>query len=90
MDVFSTLIAAALFYAFVPGVLFRLPAHGSSSTVFIVHAILFAIVSSIAMKFYWHRIRGFAENMGNYGAKCPNGYIMKPDESCVPVGHRTY
>ena len=45
------LFKAALFIAFVPGVLVTLPPGGDRWTVLIVHAILFTIVSKFAWKF---------------------------------------
>ncbi len=87
MDVGSLAISAALFAAFVPGVVITLPGKGSDRNVILgVHAILFSLVAMYAMKWYWN----MRENMGNYGATCPNGYKMLPDQSCVPVGAPTY
>jgi hypothetical protein len=93
MDIVSPLISVILFVAFVPGVLIRIPQHGTRGTVLVVHAILFAIVTSVVMRFYWHNVRGY-EFFGNYGATCPNGYVVgsnqagKPD--CVPTGYATF
>jgi len=90
-DLISSGLAALLFAAFVPGVLVRIPPRGSYTTVLLIHAALFAVVSACVMRFYWKNI---AERFGNYGPTCPNGYVMgtnqggKPD--CVPVGHATY
>ena len=86
MEFISLIISAVLFAAFVPGVLLTFPKGGSKATVLVVHAVLFAVVSSVVMMWYW----GMRENMGNYGVKCPNGYMMTPDQNCVPVGHSTY
>lgn len=87
MDVGSLAISAALFAAFVPGVVITLPGKGSSrTTVLAVHAVLFSLAAMYAMKWYW----GMKEHMGNYGATCPNGYKMLPDQTCVPVGAPTY
>lgn len=86
MDFVSTILSALIFAAFVPGVLITLPKSGSKATVLVVHAVLFAIVSSFVMRMYWST----RENMGNYGITCPNGYMMTPDKNCVPVGHPTY
>ena len=41
---------AALFYFLIPGVLVRLPPGGSTMTVNVTHAIVFALVSSFAWK----------------------------------------
>jgi len=41
---------AALFYFLIPGVLVRLPPGGSTMTVNITHAVVFALVSSFAWK----------------------------------------
>lgn len=86
MEFVSLILSAVLFAAFVPGVLVTFPKNGSKATVLVVHAVLFAVVSSFVMMAYW----GMRENMGNYGVKCPNGYMMTPDQNCVPVGHATY
>ncbi len=86
MDFVSTLLSAALFAAFVPGVLVTFPKGQSNATVLVVHALLFAVVTSFIMSWYW----SMKENMGNYGITCPNGYTMTADKRCVPVGHATY
>ena len=44
------LFHAVLFYAFIPGVLVRLPPGASTMTVNVTHAILFAIVCKLAWK----------------------------------------
>lgn len=87
MDLGSLAISAALFAAFVPGVLVTLPGKSSDrTTVLLVHGVLFSIAAMYAMKLYW----GMKEHMGNYGVTCPNGYRMLPDQTCVPVGQATY
>jgi len=86
MDLISIILGALVFAGLVPGVLVRLPPGGSKTTVIIVHAILFAVVSTIVMKMYWMG----REHMGNYGQTCPNGYSMKEDGNCVPTGQQTY
>ncbi len=86
MEFVSLILSALLFAAFVPGVLVTFPKGGSKATVLVVHAVLFAVSSSLVMMWYW----GMRENMGNYGVTCPNGYTMTPDQNCVPVGHATY
>jgi hypothetical protein len=91
MDLISGILSALLFAAFVPGVLIKLPRNGSFKTVLLVHALLFAIVTSFVMNYYWHNIR---EKFGNYGPTCPNGYIPGANQGgqadCVPTGHVTY
>lgn len=86
MDFVSTLLSAILFAAFVPGVLGTFPKGESKATVLVVHALLFALVTHMVMKWYW----SMKEHMGNYGVSCPNGYTMTADQNCVPVGHATY
>jgi hypothetical protein len=86
MDFVSLILSAVLFAVFVPGVVLTLPKGSSKATVLVVHAIVFSVVSSFVMQWYW----GMRESMGNYGIKCPNGYTMTPDQNCVPVGHATY
>ena len=86
MDIVSTILSAVLFAAFVPGVLLTFPKGQSKMTVLVVHGLLFAVVASFVMQWYW----SMKEHMGNYGVNCPNGYMMTPDQTCVPVGHATY
>ena len=94
MDLISSVLSTLLFAAFVPGVLFQIPSRGSPATVLVVHAVLFAIVTSIVMRFYWHNIKGYVEKFGNYGPTCPNGYAPGTNQGgmpdCVPVGHATF
>lgn len=84
----AILITAALFYAFIPGVLVTLPPRGSHKTVLLVHAVLFALVAHVVLKFY-HRYIIFREGFGNFGPTCPNGYLMDEKQVCRPVGHQT-
>lgn len=91
MDIVSLVLSALLFYAFVPGVLITLPSPGSSKLhILLTHAVLFSVITSLVMKYYWHNIRGYMEKFGNYGPACPVGYregvspTGVPD--CVPVG----
>lgn len=86
MDFVSVILGALIFAAFVPGVLVRLPPGGNKTTVLIVHGLLFAVVSTLAMRSYWMG----REHMGNYGEQCPNGYSMVGDGNCVPTGQQTY
>jgi len=86
MDLVSIVLGALIFAAFVPGVFVRLPPGGSKSTVLVVHGLLFAVVSTLAMRWYWMG----REHMGNYGEQCPNGYAMVGDGNCVPTGQQTY
>lgn len=94
MDVVSLVLSVLLFAAFVPGVLIKLPPGGSPAVVLVTHAVLFAVVTSFVMKYYWTTIKGYIEMFGNYGPTCPNGYVVgvnqvgQPD--CVPAGHATY
>jgi len=97
MDLISSLLSVILFAAFVPGVLVTLPSKRSSQgTVLVVHAVLFAVVTTLVMRFYWHNIKGYVEAMSNFGDTCPNGFVPKADPTgknkaeCVPVGHATY
>jgi hypothetical protein len=91
MDWISAILSAVLFVAFVPGVLVTLPSRSSPrNTVLLVHALVFAVATSVVMRYYWHNIRGYVETFGNFGPTCPNGYAMQADQSCVPTGHATY
>jgi len=94
MDLISAVLSTLLFAAFVPGVLVKLPPGGSPAVVLVTHAVLFAIVVSLVMGYYWGTIRGFVEKFGNYGPSCPNGYVPGVSQSgvpdCVPAGHPTY
>jgi hypothetical protein len=90
MDLVSIVLGAVVFAAFVPGVLVRLPPRASKTTVLLVHAVLFAVTSTLVMKWYW----SMKEHMGNYGTECPNGYVpgknQAGEDDCVPSGHLTY
>jgi hypothetical protein len=91
MDWISALLSALIFVAVVPGVLVTLPSKSSPrNTVLLAHAVLFAVVTSVVMRFYWINVKGYVETFGNFGPTCPNGYAMQPDQSCVPTGHATY
>jgi hypothetical protein len=86
MDVVSSVISVILFVVFVPGVVFRLPAGGSRTTILVTHAVLFAIAASVVMSIYW----SYREKFGNFGPTCPNGFSPAEDGGCVPTGHATY
>jgi hypothetical protein len=94
MDLVSFVLSTLLFAAFVPGVLVKLPPGGSPAVVLVTHALLFSLVTSFVMQYYWTTIKGYIERFGNYGATCPNGFVPgvnqggKPD--CVPSGRATY
>jgi hypothetical protein len=90
MDLVSTILSALLFALFVPGAFFTFPKGGSKATVFVTHAVLFALTTHLVMRYYWHTLRGYIEMMGNYGETCPNGYVMTGEEGCVAIGHATY
>ena len=96
MDLISSVLSALLFAAFVPGVLLKIPKNGSPATILVVHAVLFAVVTTLVMRFYWHNIKGVVENYAqfNYGKTCPNGYAVKINQAgipdCLPTGHKTY
>lgn len=83
MDIVSFLLSAVLFYAFVPGVLLRLPAKSSFRTSLLVHSVLFAGASSLVMWYYWTKIR---ERFGNHGAGCPVTHLPTNAnvDNCVP------
>jgi hypothetical protein len=91
MDLVSFLLSVALFYALVPGVLVTLPKGGSKGTVLVTHAVLFAVVSSGVMYYYWNYVK---EYMTNYGPTCPNGFVeginQAGERDCVPTGRATY
>jgi hypothetical protein len=76
------LVAALLFFAFIPGVVVTLPSKSAKkTTVYIVHALLFAVVLQLIMTSFYF------ESFGNHGAAgCPAGYVesMKHGkEECV-------
>jgi hypothetical protein len=90
MDLGKIVISALLFATFVPGVVAVVPSRSSKWTVLGVHAVLFAVVTSLIMSYY----RSYVEGMHNYGDSCPNGYVeggnKKGEVDCVPVGAKTY
>jgi len=86
MEIISGILSVVLFVAFVPGVLVTLPKNSSRGTVLLVHAVLFSIVASFVMKYYWTYIR---EMFSNYGpAGCPKTHIQgvnqKGEMDCLP------
>ena len=91
MDIGSLLISTLLFAALVPGVLVKLPPGASPAVVLVTHSVVFALLASLAMGWYW---TGRIELFANYGASCPNGYVPGVSKTgapdCVPVGHATY
>jgi len=97
MDWISPILSALLFVAFVPGVFLTLPSRSASrNTILLVHAVIFTVVTSVVMRFYWFNIRGYVETMTNFGDSCPNGYVFAKDPTgkntaeCIPAGHATY
>ena len=81
-----SLVAALLFVGFIPGVLVTLPSKSSKkSTVYVVHALLFAFVLHLVMKSCYFAYESFA----NHGASgCPEGFIesiKNGREECVPL-----
>lgn len=52
------LLSAAVFAAFVPGVLITLPPGGSRTTVLAVHAGLFALLHHFIMRWAWTTLKG--------------------------------
>jgi hypothetical protein len=47
----KVLVSALVFAAFVPGVLITLPPGGSRTTVLVVHAVLFAVLHTMVMRY---------------------------------------
>jgi len=90
MNIVSPIISAVLFVAFLPGVLVTLPSKSAPRTqIIIVHAILFMVVTTLVMRYYWINIKGYIESFGNFGPVCPNGFVEQGNE-CVPTGRPTY
>jgi TRAP-type uncharacterized transport system fused permease subunit len=90
MDLISSVLSALLFVVFVPGVFLTLPSKTSSRrTILVVHTLLFAVVTTFVMRYYWVNIKGYLEKFGNFGAVCPNGFVQQGND-CVPTGHATY
>lgn len=91
MEFISVVLSVLLFAAFVPGVLFRFPQNASRNVVLVTHAVLFAVVTSLVMGYYW---TGRLEFFGNYGTTCPNGYAPGRNQAgqpdCVATGQATY
>ena len=81
----TLLLAAALFVAFIPGVVTTLPSKSSGKwTVLVVHGVLFALVTHAVMKYY-HKYVIFREGFGNYGPSCPPSHYMdEKDQTCHP------
>ena len=62
MNLLLSLYLAALFAAFVPGVLVTLPRGGSKMTVLAVHALLFVVVWHFTRKIVSRATEGFQVN----------------------------
>lgn len=97
MDLVSPILSFLLFVAFVPGVMVTLPSKSAPrGQVLLLHALLFVVVNTVVMRFYWHNIKGYVETMTNFGDHCPNGYVESKDPTgknaaeCIPAGHATY
>ena len=90
MDLVSPIISILLFMAFVPGVLVTLPSKTASRrTILLVHGLLFMVVTSVVMRYYWINIKGYIEKFGNFGPVCPNGFVEQGN-ACVAIGGPTY
>jgi hypothetical protein len=68
MNFLLSLYLAALFVAFVPGVLVSLPPRGGKFTVLAVHALLFAAVWHYTHKAVWRATEGFQSGAANAAA----------------------
>ena len=94
MNLGSLLLAVALFVAFVPGVVLTIPKGSPHMTQVLVHAVLFGLVLSLTMHYYWTGIFEFFGNYGSPKTPCPNGYVVGTNQGngpdCVPVGQATY
>ena len=92
MNLLSTIFSALLFFAFVPGVIFRIPAKGSKYLVTFTHATLFALVYYFTHKFVYRlKLEGFQEG-GIFGQpSCTVGApICSPTAPiCIPQQPRT-
>lgn len=56
----------------------------------LMDTIVFAVVHITAFYLLHTYVTPMIENMGNYGATCPNGYAMQANGDCKPTGHATY
>ena len=81
-----SLVAALLFVGFIPGVLVTLPSKGAKkTTIYVVHALLFALVLHLVMKSCSFAYESFSVH-GPSG--CPEGFIesiKNGREECVPL-----
>jgi len=75
MNIFASLYLAALFVAFVPGVLITLPSGGKRMVVLAVHALLFTVV--------WHFTNKTVSNMTR-GMGMREGFQKMPRPSLPP------
>jgi len=66
MNVLMSLYLAALFVAFVPGILVTLPKGGSKYTVLAVHAALFTLVWHFTHKMVWRLSHEGFQNVNEY------------------------
>jgi len=78
------LLAAVVFYAFIPGVLVTLPSKGSKLTINVVHALLFSVTM-----YYLMKVVKQYDYFGNHGpAGCPPSHTpgyKDEKEVCIPL-----
>lgn len=81
--ILHTFLKVALFFALVPGVLVKIPSHGSKVQQAAVHALIFAIGMYVLRKFVFPMIEGFDNPSTKVDPPCPEGYKRCPSGDCV-------
>ena len=76
-------IYVALFFCLVPGVLVKIPAHGSLQTQAAVHALVFAVASYAVCHYVLPALEGFDNPSTKINPSCPSGYKQCPSGDCV-------
>ena len=79
----NLLLKAILFALLIPGVVIRIPPHGSLATQAIVHGILFAVINYFVYRYIRPMLEGF-ESMPDtrQNPSCPPGYEQCPSGDC--------
>lgn len=79
----KSLIYLALFFVLVPGVLVRIPAHGSLQMQAGVHALVFAVATYLVHQYVLPSLERFDNPSTKVDPPCPSGYKQCPSGDCV-------
>jgi len=81
--ILRTILKVALFFALVPGILVKIPSHGSRVQQAAVHAAVFAVAIYLMHAYLFPMIEGFDNPSTKVDPPCPEGYKRCPSGDCV-------